>query len=233
MIPVTAGLFAAGLAYLIGSLPFGYLTARIVRGIDIRQHGSGNIGATNVGRVLGNRWGLFVLVLDLFKGLLPVWLLPMWMIPTWMSPTWLVNGVSVRPHVEVAVGVMTIVGHMAPCWLGFRGGKGVATALGVVLYLAPVPSLIAAGAFAITFAVSRIVSLSSIVACLAFATSELIQLRPNPFADPKAAFSIAVPLLIIVRHRSNIGRLLRGEEPRYRSGAESQEPTPPATQDGR
>jgi glycerol-3-phosphate acyltransferase PlsY len=229
-------MLAAVLAYLIGSIPFGYLTARLVRGIDIRQHGSGNIGATNVGRVMGNRWGLFVLVLDLFKGLLPVWLLPMWVIPTWLSTTWIVNGVSVRPHVEVAAGVMTIMGHMAPCWLGFRGGKGVATALGVVLYLAPVPSLIAAGAFAITFGVSRIVSVSSIVACLAFATVELIQLRPDPFAEskwPLATFSIAIPMLIIVRHRSNIGRLLRGEEPRYRSGAESQEATPPATQDGR
>lgn len=225
MTAVTSGLLAAGLAYLIGSIPFGYLTARLVRGIDIRQHGSGNIGATNVGRVLGNRWGLFVLVLDLLKGLLPVWLLPLWFVGVFTYLT----------HVKVVVGVMTIVGHMAPCWLGFRGGKGVATALGVVLYLAPLASLISAGAFVATFAVSRFVSLSSIVACLAFATAELIMLRPDPFAASKwslSAFSIAVPLLIIVRHRSNIGRLLRGEEPRYRSGEESHEATPPATQGG-
>jgi glycerol-3-phosphate acyltransferase PlsY len=227
MTAMTSGLIAAGLAYLIGSLPFGYLTARLVRGIDIRQHGSGNIGATNVGRVLSNRWGLFVLMLDLLKGLLPVWLLPLWLAA---------ESTTTRAHVEVAAGVMTIVGHMAPCWLSFRGGKGVATALGVVLYLAPLASLISAGAFAAMFAASRIVSLSSIAACVVFATAELIWLRPNAFTDSKwslAVFSLAVPLLIIVRHRSNIGRLLRGEEPRYRSGAETQDKAPPATQDGR
>jgi glycerol-3-phosphate acyltransferase PlsY len=226
MTAMTSGLIAAGLAYLIGSIPFGYLTARLVRRIDIRQHGSGNIGATNVGRVLGNRWGLFVLLLDLLKGLAPVWLMPVW----------LVNDGAARAHVEVVVGVMTIVGHMAPCWLGFRGGKGVATALGVVLYLAPVASAISAGAFAVTFGLSRIVSLSSIIACLVFAAAQWILLQPDPISNAKwslAAFSIAVPLLIIFRHRSNIGRLLRGEEPRYRSGAESQDKTPPATQDGR
>ena len=215
----TSGLLAAGLAYLVGSIPFGYLTARVVRGIDIRQHGSGNIGATNVGRVLGSRWGIVVLMLDLLKGLLPVWLLPAWSI----QPT------AEQMHWNVAVGVATIVGHMLPCWLGFRGGKGVATALGVVLFLAPWASLISAGSFAITFAMWRIVSLSSIIAVLAFAAAELTLLWPNPFSGSKwslTAFSLAVPLLIIIRHRSNIGRLLRGEEPRFRSGGDQLNPMP-------
>jgi glycerol-3-phosphate acyltransferase PlsY len=222
----TSGLLAAGLAYLVGSIPFGYLTARVVRGIDIRQHGSGNIGATNVGRVLGSRWGIFVLALDLLKGLLPVWQFPASLFSE--PETW---GV----HAAVAIGVATIVGHMAPCWLGFRGGKGVATALGVVLFLAPWASLISAGSFAITFAVWRIVSLSSIIAVLAFAAAELTLLWPDPFSKSKwslAAFSLAVPLLIIIRHRSNIGRLLRGEEPRFRSGGDQTNTTPPATEVG-
>jgi glycerol-3-phosphate acyltransferase PlsY len=219
MNPWTSGLLAAGLAYLVGSFPFGYLTARVVRGIDIRQHGSGNIGATNVGRVLGSRWGLFVLALDLLKGLLPVWLLP----------TWSIQPASEQMHLEVAVGVATIVGHMAPCWLGFRGGKGVATALGVVLFLAPWASLISAGSFAITFAVWRIVSLSSIIAVLAFAAAELTLLWPAPFSKSNwslATFSLAVPLLIIFRHRSNIRRLIRGEEPRFRSGGDQTKAPP-------
>lgn len=222
----TSGLLAAGLAYCVGSIPFGFMTARVVRGIDIRQHGSGNIGATNVGRVLGGRWGIFVLVLDLLKGLLPVWLFPRLFVS---EPT------AWGTHAAVAVGVATIVGHMAPCWLRFRGGKGVATALGVVLFLAPWASLISAGTFAITFAIWRIVSLSSIIACLAFAAAELTFLWPAPFSESKwslAAFSLAVPLLIIIRHRSNIRRLMHGEEPRFRSGGGQADTTRPPTEVG-
>lgn len=222
----TSGLLATGLAYLVGSIPFGYLTARVVRGIDIRQHGSGNIGATNVGRVLGSRWGIFVLVLDLLKGLLPVWLFPELF---FTDPT--VSGT----HAAVAVGVATIVGHMLPCWLGFRGGKGVATALGVVLVLALEASLVSAGSFAITFAIWRIVSLSSIIAVLAFAAAELTCFLPDPFTQSKwslAAFSLAVPLLIIIRHRSNIRRLVRGEEPRFRSGGDQSNSPPPESEVG-
>lgn len=197
-------------AYFVGSIPFGFLTAKVVRGIDIRQHGSGNIGATNVGRVLGGRWGIVVLLLDLLKGLLPV-----------LVVRGLLRDSSNVTHWEVAAGVAAIAGHMFPCWLWFRGGKGVATALGVVLCLAPWASLAAAGMFAVTFAVFRIVSLASILAALSFAVVEMALLYPKPFSADQwslAAFSLLIPGLIVLRHRSNIARLMRGEEPRFERG---------------
>jgi acyl phosphate:glycerol-3-phosphate acyltransferase len=201
-----AGMFVA--AYLIGSIPFSLLIARWVGGIDLRQHGSGNVGATNVARTLGLKWGLLALLLDALKGLLPTWVLPLLLFP---------DG-DAHAHAQVASGLVAIIGHMFPCWLGFRGGKGVATALGVIVVIAPLATLCAFGAFALTFAVSRIVSLSSIIASIVFAVAELVILAPTPFAAAtwsRAAFALAVPALIIVRHRSNIARLLKGEEQRF------------------
>ena len=203
------GLLAVIVAYGIGSIPFGWLVARLAKGIDIRSVGSGNIGATNVARTLGKSWGLLVLLLDVLKGLVPTWFLP-----------WLAAGsanASFR-HLQVCCGLAAIVGHMFPCWLGFRGGKGVATALGVVLVLNPPATAIAFAVFAITLGVSRIVSLSSVLAAVSFAGCALWQLRPTPFAPETwslAGFSLAIPLLIVVRHRANLARLLRGEEPRF------------------
>src|SRR5262245_24600305 len=112
MDPQALGLGVVVASYLVGSIPFGYLCARIVRGIDIREHGSGNIGATNVGRVLGGRWGLFVLMLDAAKGMLPV---------GGLAPLMLDRTDAAFLHWQVAAGVATIIGHMFPCWLGFRG----------------------------------------------------------------------------------------------------------------
>jgi acyl phosphate:glycerol-3-phosphate acyltransferase len=205
---------AIAAAYLIGATPFGLLVARFVRGIDIRTAGSGNIGATNVGRVLGARWGAFVLVLDALKGALPTLLLSMLVTTTAADPR--------RLHLAVGCGLAAVLGHMFPCWLRFRGGKGVATALGVIVVLAPWGTLVAVLTFAITFGLSRFVSLSSMVAAVAFCIAVLWRLWPQPFAPGTwslAAFAIGVPLLIIVRHRSNIGRLLRGEEARYHTAA--------------
>ena len=199
-------------AYFAGATPFGYLVARLIGRIDIRQHGSGNIGATNVGRVLGTKWGLFVFALDFGKGTVPVYGLPLLFIG---------SEAESLLHWRVATGVMTVLGHMFPIWLGFRGGKGVATALGVVACLAPWPTVVAFGAFVFVFLVWRIVSLSSIVASLAFSACQLTLLWPALF-DAKnwslSTFSLVVPALIVIRHRTNIARLLRGEEPRYRSG---------------
>jgi glycerol-3-phosphate acyltransferase PlsY len=212
---IHAGLLLAVAAYLIGATPFGYLTARFVGNIDIRQHGSGNIGATNVGRVLGTRWGLFVFVLDFCKGLLPVAVLPK--LPALFSGT----GSTAEIHWSVAAGVATVLGHMFPCWLGFRGGKGVATALGVVAWLAPWATLTAAAIFALSFLVWRIISLASILGSLGFAVCELTRLWPELWSTQSwslTTFSVLVPALILVRHRSNIARLMRGEELRYRSG---------------
>jgi glycerol-3-phosphate acyltransferase PlsY len=209
MNPLAQGLAVVVASYLVGSIPFGYLCARLVRGIDIREHGSGNIGATNVGRVLGSRWGLFVLMLDAAKGMLPV---------GGLAPMMLNRTDAAFLHWQVAAGVATIVGHMFPCWLGFRGGKGVATALGVIICLGGWSTLVAAGVFLATFALWRYVSLSSMLASAAFGVCQLVQLGPNPFDRDHwslAAFSIAAPLLIVIRHRANIGRVWRGEEKRY------------------
>lgn len=205
------GLQLVALAYLVGATPFGYLTGRLVGKIDIREHGSGNIGATNVGRVLGARWGIFVLLLDLLKGIGPVAGLPRFFIPE-SDPDYL--------HWQVAAGIATVLGHMFPCWLGFRGGKGVATALGVVACLGGWSTVIATGVFALSFLIWRIVSLASILASLAFAASQIVLLWPALFSAEHwslTAFSLLAPVLIILRHRTNIARLWRGEEPKYQS----------------
>jgi acyl phosphate:glycerol-3-phosphate acyltransferase len=214
-------------SYLAGSVPFGLLLGRAVQGIDLRQHGSGNIGATNAGRVLGKKWGLICLALDAMKGLLPVALLPRILFDA-ADPS--------LPHLTVLTGVATIVGHMFSCWLGFRGGKGVATSLGVVAMLSPWGMLTAASTFLGSFLIWRIVSLSSMLAAVGFAIHELATLKPTPFSATswsQGLFAIAVPLLIIIQHRSNLRRLLRGEEPRFSTKRdapppEEQQPENPA-----
>jgi glycerol-3-phosphate acyltransferase PlsY len=212
-----SGLLLVALSYFVGSIPFGFLIGRIVGKIDIRQHGSGNIGATNVGRVLGNKWGMLVFVLDLAKGLVPV---------ACLSRALIAPQFPNLPHWQVAAGIATILGHMFPCWLGFRGGKGVATALGVVTCLAPGPTVAAVLTFGLSFAIWRIVSLSSMLASIAFALCQIVLLWPAFFSREHwslLAFSLLVPALILARHRSNILRILRGEEKTYRSGEQGPE----------
>ena len=195
----------AGCAYLLGSIPFGLLIGLAFKGVDIRKHGSGNIGATNAARVLGNPWGILALVLDLLKGLLPI-----------LGVSLLFGDVSLK----VLGGIAAIVGHMFPVWLKFRGGKGVATSLGVVLVLSHSYWVVLAAllTFIATFGIWRIVSVSSMTAALAYGVSQLISMGSGAFSNDNwslAAFSIAIPVLIIARHRSNIVRLLKGTEPRF------------------
>lgn len=211
--------FVAACSYLAGSVPFGLLVAKLFTGTDIRKVGSGNIGATNVARTLGAKWGILVLLLDAFKGLLPVLLIPSLFVSP-ESPAF--------DHARVLSGVATILGHMFPVWLGFRGGKGVATSLGVILMLGPWSTLVAVIGFALTFLLTRIVALSSIIAAIAFGIAQFIQLGSTAFTQQKwslAAFSIAVPLLIIIRHWSNMGRIMRGEEKKFSFGSRKQKST--------
>jgi acyl phosphate:glycerol-3-phosphate acyltransferase len=225
MTPALACGIAFLTAYLVGSLPFGLLIARFVAGVDIRQQGSGNIGATNVARVLGKKLGLAVLVLDCLKGALPTALLP------WA----LADSSSIRLHLAVLSGAAAILGHMFPCWLKFRGGKGVATALGVALVLAPIATAAAFAVFALCVVLTRIVSLCSVLAACTFCGVELWWLGASAFDGQRwslAAFSVLAPLLIIIRHRTNLVRLMRGVEPRFEFGGKSkQDPSPPAPSD--
>ena len=219
--------FLALTSYLEGSVPFGLLIGKSVKGIDLRDHGSGNIGATNVGRILGKKWGLICLALDALKGMLPVAELPSLFITP--DNSWII-------HARVLAGIATIVGHMFPIWLGFQGGKGVATSLGVLLILSPWGGLVAAILFFGSLLVWRYVSLSSMIAAVSYGTYELIRLSPSPFGErtwSQAAFAVLVPSLIIIQHRSNIRRLLRGEEPPFtgrKSPANDPQPTKSATE---
>lgn len=200
----TAALLVA-LAYFAGSIPVGLLIAKFVHGIDLRTTGSGNIGATNVARTLGAKWGVACLVMDLLKGVAAT-LLP-------LAVDWPGGW---RGAVMVACGAAGVLGHVFPVWLKFRGGKGVATGAGVAIVLSWQAALVAAVAFAVVFLVRRIVSLSSIVAAIAYAAVVFIMSDPTSRADwPLIAFAAAIPTLIIVRHRDNIARLVRGEEQRF------------------
>ena len=218
----TNAVFLALASYLAGSIPFGLLIGKAVKGVDLRQLGSGNIGATNAGRVLGKKWGLICLALDALKGLLPVAFLPQ---------VFLSADDPVFAHSSVIAGVATILGHMFPCWLGFRGGKGVATSLGVLSIISPWGLLVAAVTFFGSFAIWRYVSLSSMLAATGFGLFELIRLKPSPFAESTFShglFAILVPTLIIIQHRSNIRRLFRGEEPKFTSRRDSGDERPAA-----
>lgn len=189
-------------AYLVGGLPFGYWVG-LALGVDVRQKGSGNIGATNVWRVLGARAGLSVLVLDVLKGFAPAFWLP-----DALGKLTLVN---VTADHGLLFGTCAILGHVASPFLRFRGGKAVATSLGVMLALTPLVASVALAVFAILFAATRYVSLSSLVAAGVSAIS--VQFLADSVAI-RVAY-VAVALLLVYRHRSNIVRLIRGQEPRF------------------
>lgn len=208
---------AVAAAYLAGSIPFGYLIAYWVRGIDIRTVGSGNLGTTNVGRTLGFRYFLLVLLLDGLKGFLPTIGFP-----------WLCNNLvgSVPADLPVLLASAAILGHTFPIYLRFRGGKGVATSLGAVLALDPIACGFAALAFAIFLAASRYVSLSSLLAGVVFAAAHFLR-DPFPLNRNHIAmtvFSIAVLILLFVRHRTNLARIWAGTDAASRSAAAAPPP---------
>jgi len=195
----------AAVAYLLGSIPFGYILVRAFRRQDIRSLGSGNIGATNVIRSGAKGLGAATFLLDVLKGSTAVWL------GAWLAST-LAPGISARNGESVAA-LFAVVGHMFPVWLHFRGGKGVATGFGVFLVAAPWAALSAFGLFLVVLAITRMVSLGSIIATASFPVFAWILTsgdRPPLFI----AAQFAVAALIILRHHQNIGRMLAGTENR-------------------
>ncbi|MER3413373.1 MAG: acyl-phosphate glycerol 3-phosphate acyltransferase [Armatimonadota bacterium] len=189
-------------AYLVGSLPFGYWVG-LAMGVDVRQKGSGNIGATNVWRLLGARAGLSVLLLDVLKGYVPTFWFP-------MALSRLTSAVTSVDH-GLLFGTCAIVGHVASAFLRLKGGKAVATSLGVMLALTPLVGAVALATFAVLFGLTRYVSLSSLIAAAVSAIS--VQFLSDSLAI--RVTYVVVALLLFYRHRPNIGRLIRGEERRF------------------
>jgi len=206
MLPLLITGFAS---YLIGSIPAGYIAGRIV-GIDIRTVGSGNIGATNVTRVLGKRYGYPVFIVDFLKGFAAVGMSIM--IAKRAQP------VSIPSELFGVVGaVACVLGHSFPVWLGFKGGKGVAASAGALFGLMPFVALIAVAVWLVIFYLTRYVSVASMTAALAVPIAILSMMFLGQTGGTALLyFSICLAAVVIVRHRSNLSRLVRGTEPRFK-----------------
>jgi acyl phosphate:glycerol-3-phosphate acyltransferase len=191
-------------AYLIGAIPTSYIVGRVTRGIDLRQHGSGNLGATNTYRVLGWRAATPVFIVDILKGWAPTWFFPMW--DRAAAPEW-----------ALAYGAAAIIGHMFSVYVGFKGGKGVATSAGVFLALAPAAVGISLLLWVSVLYLSGYVSLASIV------SAAILPLLIYFFNAPDSTLGLAVVLALVVlyAHRANIRRLVKGEEHRFRRKAKT------------
>jgi glycerol-3-phosphate acyltransferase PlsY len=201
-----ASLWIVVFAFLFGSVPVGYLLVRIFRKQDIRSVGSGNIGATNVLRTGGKGLGAATFILDAFKGYAAVWLAS-------LAAPLLMPGVP-QCNVEALAALCAVLGHMFTPWLQFKGGKGVATGFGVFLYAAPLAALAAIGLFALVIAITRYVSLASILGAASFPVFALFMVR-GPKTPFFIAVQIAVAALIILKHYQNVRRLLAGTEHRF------------------
>jgi glycerol-3-phosphate acyltransferase PlsY len=201
-------LFAAGSGYLLGSCPTGFLIAH-AQGIDIRTHGSGNIGATNVLRVLGKKWGYLVFALDALKGFAAVRMAFVF-----------ANSVMTQPPQKeifgIVAGLCCILGHTFPIWLHFRGGKGVASSAGVLLGLMPLAVFSVLMVWLLLFQFTRYVSVASIGAAVALPLFVLVYLRLNAVTgNSLLPFSILIASVVVWRHRSNMRRLFHGQEQRF------------------
>ena len=214
-----AGLSGVGVvaSYLLGAVPFGLLAGRWLKGIDIREHGSRNIGATNAMRVLGKPLGIAVHALDIGKGFAASFALAR--LCAW-------GNAEAVPALGIACGSAAILGHVFPVYLRFRGGKGMATSLGVFVGLAWLPTLIAAVVWLVVRQATRYVSVASMVSVVSIPAA--MALVPDPLSGgartwaktPLVVFGAVVALLVIVRHRSNIRRLLAGTENKIGQRAE-------------
>ena len=190
------------LAYLLGSIPTSIWVSKAVFGIDIRQYGSGNPGATNTFRVLGSKWGTFVMITDISKGVIATSLYI-------LIPFYLQNELA-RTNFMIVLGMAAVLGHIFPIWADFKGGKGVATILGMALAIQPIVALICIIVFLITLFTTRFVSLSSMLASVVFMV--LILFIFNEKETSYRVFAIIVALMVVVTHQKNIGRLLNGKE---------------------
>ncbi|MCU0537996.1 MAG: glycerol-3-phosphate 1-O-acyltransferase PlsY [Hydrococcus sp. Prado102] len=193
-------------AYLLGSIPTGYLAGRYFKGIDIREYGSGSTGATNVLRTLGKGIAIAVLLIDLLKGAIAVALVDLiyTVFPTEIVP------ISWQPWLIITAGLAALLGHSKSIFLNFTGGKSVATSLGVLLVMNPFVALGTLGSFLIILAISRIVSLSSISGAIAVNLLMIFLKQPIPYI----LFAALAGIYVIVRHSSNISRILAGTEPK-------------------
>lgn len=203
--PAFAALSAVLLGYLCGALPFGLWIGRIFRGVDVRTLGSGNLGATNVYRSLGPGLGLLTLLLDAAKGAVPVVLAPH--LP---GAAALPGGIDTA---SILAGLSAVAGHVWTFLAGFKGGKGVATTAGVLLALSPPAFGVFALVFVVTVAISRYISLGSMLGSVAFAIA--LAWSPGGVMSPRFMVGVAIAVLVILRHRENIARLRRGEERRF------------------
>ncbi len=190
------------LAYLLGSIPTSVWVSKVVFGIDIRDYGSGNPGATNTFRVLGSKWGTFVMIADITKGVIATSLYI-------LIPYYLENELA-RTNFMIVLGLASVLGHIFPIWADFKGGKGVATILGMALAIQPIVALICIVVFLITLFTTRFVSLSSMLASVVFMI--LILFIFNEKETSYRVFAIIVALMVVVTHQKNIGRLLNGKE---------------------
>ncbi len=202
---ISLSVIAIVLAYLAGSIPSAVWAGKLFHGIDVREHGSGNAGATNTVRVLGWKTGIPVLLFDLFKG----WLAAM--LPRFLDAA--PESSETLMVLQIACGLAAILGHVFPVFAGFRGGKGVATTFGVLLALHPLLTLTCAGIFLVVLLASGYVSLGSMIAVAMFPI-----LLVTLFRSPSVwltVFSVIVAAAVIITHTKNIKRLLRGEEKRF------------------
>jgi glycerol-3-phosphate acyltransferase PlsY len=193
-------------AYLVGSIPTALIISRSFFGVDIRDYGSGNMGATNTFRVLGSKYGTIVMVCDILKGVAAVGLYN-------FLPYYLNHGNSFeRTNLMIGLGLSAVVGHIFPIWANFKGGKGVATLFGMILAIQPVIAISCVGVFMLVLYLTRFVSLSSILAALMLPVSVLWIWNEHEVLY--RVFALIVAMLVIFTHQKNIGRLLRGVESR-------------------
>lgn len=190
------------IAYLLGSIPTSVWVSKAIFGIDIRDYGSGNPGATNTFRVLGSKWGALVMTADITKGVIATSLYV-------FIPFYLQDELA-RTNFMIVLGMAAVVGHVFPIWADFKGGKGVATILGMALAIQPIVALICIIVFLITLFTTRFVSLSSMLAGVAFMVLILFIFKEKETSY--RIFAIVVALMVVVTHQKNIGRLLKGEE---------------------